>query len=177
MKAVLDNYGQATDKAEPGKPVSAAADLMDQKQKLIDKSNLDLLMNELSFDLESFKVYRQKVVLCMSNRARKIQDWKGQVVQDAQQAADHYMSLYVACRKSGFGYYVSSDCVRVHYDFSGIHCPYSIIILGLFHHCYSKVTLKTWATQDPGAAAITDVKKEVAQGARALQIPEDGSVT
>ena len=94
MKAVLDNYGQATDKAEPGKPVSAAADLMDQKQKLIDKSNLDLLMNELSFDLESFKVYRQKVVLCMPNRARKIQDWKGQVVQEAQKAAEHYMETY-----------------------------------------------------------------------------------
>ncbi|CAL1166300.1 unnamed protein product, partial [Cladocopium goreaui] len=132
LKTILDNHGQVSDKAEPGKPVSAMVDLMDQKQKQIDKSNLELVMNELSFDLESFKVYRQKVVQCMSNRARKIQDWKGQVVQDAQQAADHYMSLHV--------------------------------------------TLKTWATQDPGAAAITDVKKDVAQRARALQVPEDGSV-
>ena len=36
--------------------------------------------------------------------------------------------------------------------------------------------MKTWAAQDPGAAAITDLKKEVAQRARALQIPEEGSV-
>ena len=101
MKTILDNHGQVSDKAEPGKPVSAMVDLMDQKQKQIDKSNLELVMNELSFDLESFKVYRQKVVQCMSNRPRKIQDWKGQVVQDAQQAADHYMSLHAACPKIG----------------------------------------------------------------------------
>lgn len=69
-------------------------DLMDQKQKQIDKSNLELLMNELFFDLESFKVYRQKVVQCMSNRARKTQEWKGQVVQDAQQAVEHYMQTH-----------------------------------------------------------------------------------
>ena len=110
MKTILDNHGQVSDKAEPGKPVSAMVDLMDQKQKQIDKSNFELVMNELSSDLESFKVYRQKVVQCMSNRARKIQDWKGQVVQDAQQAADHYMSLHAACPKNWLGD-VSSACI------------------------------------------------------------------
>ena len=110
MKTILDNHGQVSDKAEPGKPVSAMVDLMDQKQKQNDKSNFELVMNELSSDLESFKVYRQKVVQCMSNRARKIQDWKGQVVQDAQQAADHYMSLHAACPKNWLGD-VSSACI------------------------------------------------------------------
>ena len=56
------------------------------------------------------KCTARKVVQCMSNRARKIQDWKGQVVQDAQQAADHYMSLHAACPKNWLGD-VSSACI------------------------------------------------------------------
>ena len=69
-------------------------DVIEQKQKQIDQANLDLLMNELSFDLETFKVYQQKLVQCLSNRARKTQDWKGQVVNDAQNAAEHYMAHF-----------------------------------------------------------------------------------
>ena len=41
----------------------------------------------------------------------------------------------------------------------------------------SKVTLKTWAAQDPGAVAINELKKELPQRARQLQIPEDGTVS
>ena len=40
----------------------------------------------------------------------------------------------------------------------------------------AEVTLKAWAPQDPGAAAITDLKKELSQRSRALQIPDDGCV-
>lgn len=35
--------------------------------------------------------------------------------------------------------------------------------------------MKTWAAQDPGAVAITDIKKEMASRARDLQIAEDGT--
>ena len=96
MKTILDNHARASEKGDPSKPASATGDFMDQKQKQIERANFDLLMNELAFDLESFKVYRQKVVQCLSNRARKVQDWKGQVVQEAQQAAEHYMETFAA---------------------------------------------------------------------------------
>ena len=81
--------------ANLGKPVSGLMDSMDQKKKQLDQANLDLLMNELEFDLESFKVYRQKVTQVLSSRARKVQDWKGKVVQEAQEAADQWLQTNV----------------------------------------------------------------------------------
>lgn len=96
MKTFLDNFAHSKDKADPSQPQPALVDMMDQRQKQIDQSNFDLLMSELAFDLESFKVYRKKVVQAMSSRARKTQDWKGECVQQAQQAAEKYLAMHVA---------------------------------------------------------------------------------
>jgi len=181
LKTILDNHAQASEKGDPSKPVSAMGDFMDQKQKQIEKANFDLLMNELAFDLESFKVYRQKVVQCLSSRARKIQDWKGQVVQEAQQAAEHYMETYAASYSIGICF-LANKCVTMctfdddddgDGDGDGYDDVDNVVIVTC---CGAEVTLKTWAPQDPGAAAITDLKKELSQRSRALQIPDDGSV-
>lgn len=101
LQGLIDAYAGASGSKDPSNPHVALLDTVEQKQKQSNQSQLNLLMSQLEFDYEAFKVYRQKVIQCQMVRARKAQDWKGQMVEDAQKAAEAYMESHAAWMLNG----------------------------------------------------------------------------
>ena len=166
LKILLDTHGKS--KVADGTAVIAqasAVDVLEAKQQQMESQAFDLTMVELEFDLQSFRVYQQKVVNARSSRARCVQEWASKSIQASMAAAEAYFDTHVA--------WCEIVCGSVAFLWHLLHSLMQLMTV-FFQVNSHEVSNLVWENHDTGAVAITAYKEERVSRTRQLGIPSDG---
>ena len=113
IKLILDAEPVAAGEGSNGGSMSSALEL---KQKDLEKSSFQLVLDELDYDVQSYRVFKANSAQHESAAARQMVSWAQKLAEEASKAADTYLQHH-ASRRRLFMKVVADRVARQVYDF------------------------------------------------------------